>query len=118
MLRGERLIRNQVFVREVNTRVHEAARALGRSAEDEREQPFEIFCECSRKSCFDRISLTLREYEVLRADLTTFAVAPGHEIESIEQAVARSERFVTVRKFHPESVKIALTSGPPESSDD
>jgi hypothetical protein len=116
MLKGERLIRNQIFVREVNARVHEAAQALG-DVSDERAQHFEVFCECSRKKCFERIVLTLREYEILRSDLRTFAVTPGHESESIEQVVARNERFVTVRKFHPETVEIALKSGLPDQSD-
>ena len=110
MLRGERLIRNQIFVREVNENVHEAARVLGASR-DERDHRFEMFCECSRKSCFDRIVVTLNEYEVLRDEPTTFALAAGHESASIEQVVARNERFVTVRKFHPETVRLAEESG-------
>jgi hypothetical protein len=112
MLRGERLIRNQLFVREVNARVHGAARELGGSA-GEPAQRFEIFCECSRKSCFDRIPLAVSEYEAIRADPTTFAVVPGHEIASIEQVVERNDRFLTVRKFHPESIRIASESGTP-----
>jgi hypothetical protein len=112
MLRGERLIRNQLFVREVNARVHSAARQLGGSAGDPA-QHFEIFCECSRKSCFDRIPLSVSEYEELRSDPTAFAVVPGHELPSIEQVVERNERFLTVRKFHPESIRIAAESGTP-----
>jgi hypothetical protein len=110
MLRGERLIRNQIFVREVNEHVHEAALVLG-GVSDDRDHWFEMFCECSRKSCFGRILVTLHEYEALRAEPTTFAVAAGHESGSIEQVVARNGRFVTVRKFHPETVKIARESG-------
>jgi hypothetical protein len=117
MLRGERLIQNQIFVREVNEHVHEAARVLG-GAGDEGDHPFEMFCECSRKQCFDRIVVTLKEYEALRAEPTVFAVTAGHESESIEQVVARNERFVTVRKFHPETVKLARESGAPGRSKD
>ena len=112
MLRGERLIKNQIFAREVNARVREAARELGGSG-GEPAEPFEIFCECSRRQCFDRIGLTVREYEALRADPTAFAVVSGHELPSIEQVVDRNERFVTVRKFHPESIKIAVERLPP-----
>src|SRR5919197_3566412 len=112
MLRGERLIRNQIFVREVNEHVHEAAQVLGASR-DERDHRFEMFCECSRKSCRERITVTLDEYEALRAEPTTFAVAGGHESESIERVVARNARFVTVRKFHPATVKLARESNRP-----
>jgi hypothetical protein len=57
-------------------------------------------CECAEPTCIDRITLTMDEYEVLRGDPTTFAVAPGqaHVWPEIEDVVVRKDRFWVVRK--------------------
>ena len=103
MNREDRLARNETLFREVNERIEEV-----RSPEEDQ---IEFLCECGVEACKDVISLTVAEYEELRADSTTFAVVPGHSIEDIESVVAKTERFDVVRK-HPSEQDIARSTDP------
>jgi hypothetical protein len=105
MLRGERLIKNQALIRELNEQVDQVARQLG-DAPGEPGQ-LQVFCECANRSCFRHIPLTRPEYEALRRDPDAFLVVPGHEIPSIEQAVKRTGDYLIVVKIHPETTRIA-----------
>jgi hypothetical protein len=57
-------------------------------------------CECADNGCVERIALTTAEYEQVRADATTFAIAAGqgHVFEQIEDVVRRTERYWVVQK--------------------
>jgi hypothetical protein len=96
MSREERLARNEVLFREVNERIKEVTT----SPHDE---ATEFLCECGRDECRNVVPLSSEEYEALRADATTFAVLPGHEIEDVEHVVRRTDRFNVVRKHEEES---------------
>jgi hypothetical protein len=111
MLRAERLVRNQILFRATNEEVRKAAAVLGDGL-DRPETLFEFVCECGRRRCSTLVRLTVAEYEAVRGDAASFVVAPGHEIESIEQVVARNDRYVAVRKFHPEPIKLAVELDP------
>jgi hypothetical protein len=102
--RTERIARNESLFREVNERVEEvsAAALLER---------IDFLCECGDDTCTESISLERAEYERLRSDPLLFGVKPGHEIEDVEDVVARNERFHTVRK-HEEGGRIARESDP------
>ena len=111
VLRAERVVRNQIFFREVNEEIGAAARRLSRAPELA-DVHFHFLCECAKRGCVDPISLSAEEYEALRQDPLMFVVAPGHQIASIEQLVAQNERFACVRKFHPEPSKSAREHDP------
>jgi hypothetical protein len=106
--REDRLARNETLFREVNERIEEI-RSPG-------EDQIEFLCECGVEECKDAVTLTVAEYEKLRADPTTFAVLPGHSIEDIESVVVETERFHVVRK-HPRERDIARSSDPRSGSD-
>jgi len=59
---------------------------------------FEFICECSTSGCFERVSLTLAEYERIRQDGTHFLLAAGHEDIAIEQVIAERDGYVVVEK--------------------
>lgn len=103
MNREDRLARNETLFREVNERIEEV-----RSPEEDK---IEFLCECGVEECRDTISLTVTEYEQVRADSTTFAVVPGHSIDDIEGVVVETERFHVVRK-HPSEQDIAHSTDP------
>ena len=71
--RDERLAQNEVLFRTVNEAIEQKAIELG-GLDD-----YEFICECSSSGCFDRVSLTLSDYEYVRREGTRFFVAPGHE---------------------------------------
>jgi hypothetical protein len=90
--RQERLAKNESLFRVVNENISDLASGLGGN------EPFEFICECSTSGCFERLSLTLAEYERVRADGTHFLLADGHEDIEIEQVIAHHKEYVVVEK--------------------
>jgi hypothetical protein len=91
--RAERQGRNESLFREVNERIAELNQTFqieGRS---------EFLCECSREECKEPVSISIDEYETVRRAPTRFFVIPGHEDESVERVIERSDRYVVVEKF-------------------
>jgi hypothetical protein len=60
--------------------------------------PNEFICECATSGCFERLSLTVEQYERVREDGAHFLLAPGHEDIEVEQVVAVLEGYVVVEK--------------------
>ena len=59
----------------------------------------EILCECPAKGCLKHISLTLDEYETVRARVSAHSfVLPGHEVREIDRVVEQNERYMVVKK--------------------
>lgn len=85
--------RTQALFRDVNERIAESAQRF----DAERTQ---FVCECADPSCTHRLEASLVEYEEIRADPTTFLLAPGHAHEDIERVVEDRGRFHVVEKMH------------------
>jgi hypothetical protein len=90
--RQERLAKNESLFRALNENINALASGLGGR------EPFEFICECSTSGCFERLWLTLAEYERIRRDGTHFLLADGHEDIEIEQVIERHDQFVVVEK--------------------
>jgi hypothetical protein len=90
--RQERLAKNESLFRGLNENISNIAIGLGG------EDPFEFICECSTSGCFERLSLTLAEYERVRQEGTHFLLADGHEDIEIEQVIAHYSGYVVVEK--------------------
>jgi hypothetical protein len=90
--REERLAKNEVVFRVLNENIQGIASTLGPGA------PFEFICECATSGCFERLTLTLEEYESVRGDGTRFLLAVGHEDIEVEQVVEVCENYVVVEK--------------------
>jgi hypothetical protein len=105
--RQRRIGENEVIFREVNERVRETHETF-----DVASGEAEFVCECGAASCVERISMTLTEYEQVRADSTQFAIVPGHEIDDVEEVVRRAERFWVVRKEAGEAEELARETDP------
>jgi hypothetical protein len=88
----ERRARTEALFRDVNERIAESAERFDADAT-------EFVCECADPSCTHRVEASLREYEQVRAEPTTFLVSPGHEQRDIEQVVSDRGRFRIVDKF-------------------
>lgn len=90
--RQERLAKNESLFRTLNENISDLASKLaGR-------EPFEFICECATSGCFERVSLTLLEYERIRQDGTHFLLAEGHEDIEVEQVIAHHTGYVVVEK--------------------
>jgi hypothetical protein len=90
--REERLAKNEVLFRSVNEAIEQQAIRFGGIDE------YEFICECASRNCLDRITLTLRQYEHIRAEGTRFFVAPGHANVEVEQVVEQAPRYHVVQK--------------------
>jgi hypothetical protein len=106
MSREERVARNEALFREVNERI----KLVNESQEAPSETEF--LCECGDPECTIPISLTLAEYEQVRRVSTHFAIVPGHSDPSIEQVVARHDRFAVVEKTDPDAARVAVREDP------
>lgn len=106
--RARRAAETQSLFRSVNNRVKRLNDAFGVAT------PYDQWaCECARLECTEKIQLTRDEYEQLRRDSNSFAVAPGdeHVDPEIERVVSRTERFWVVRKVGAGAERAAELDG-------
>ncbi len=109
-LRQERIARNQALFREVNERLESLNRTMSELI------PISDFiCECANPECFERIGLTIPEYEALRAEPTHFAVRHGHVFAEAERIVERKNGYSVVEKFE-EAGSYAIETDPRRGS--
>jgi hypothetical protein len=104
--REERVARNETLFREVNERIKQVNVTLATA------EATDFLCECGDESCTLPISLTLAEYEAVRAEATHFAVVPGHVVPDIERVVAQNDRYLVVEKTDPDAARIVEAEDP------
>jgi hypothetical protein len=94
--RQQRAAQNQSLFREVNERVKDV------------NDSFHVFttlsewvCECANDECFERITMSAREYEDIRRDATRFFVSPNdqHVWPDAERVVERLTNYWVVEKI-------------------
>ena len=106
MSREERVARNEALFREVNEQIKQVNEDAPAAAETA------FVCECGDPECTGPVSLSLVEYEEVRADPTHFAILPGHVHPEVEVVVAHNDRFAVVRKNEPQAARIAVREDP------
>jgi len=89
----ERLAKNEVLFRTVNEAIEQQALRFG-GIDDE----YEFICECSSTECVEKMTLTLRQYEQIRAEGTHFLLVPGHADPGLELVVERTANHHVVEK--------------------
>lgn len=87
--REEHLASNEVLFRSINESIQEMAASLSE---------YDFICECSSRGCLDRVTLTHRQYEHIRAEGTRFFVTPGHEDPAVELVVEKWPTYFVVEK--------------------
>ncbi|MGH3045538.1 MAG: hypothetical protein ACRDNC_00815 [Gaiellaceae bacterium] len=90
--RETRLARNETLFREVNERIESVSQNF------EVDGAKEFLCECGREDCLEKVQLTRKEYEAVRAEPAYFLVLPGHERTEAERVVERHEGYLVVEK--------------------
>jgi hypothetical protein len=101
----ERRATTEALFRDVNERIAESAERFDA-------EHTEFVCECSDPNCTHRVAASLAEYEQVRAEPTTFLIAPGHEQEDIEQVVADRGRYRIVDKVQTVVRRIVIRLDP------
>jgi hypothetical protein len=105
--RERRIGANEAIFREVNERIEQLNRTFATLTET-----MEIMCECGELSCAQMISLSIADYERVRADSALFAVVPGHELTDVEDVVQEQDGFNVVRKHPGEPAAVAKATDP------
>jgi len=90
--RDERLAQNEAIFRTVNESIEQQALKFGGL------DNYQFICECAASECFERITLTLEQYERIRGEGRTFVVIPGHEYDEIELVIEKQATYSVVRK--------------------
>jgi hypothetical protein len=57
-----------------------------------------FYCECANTACRQHLTLTLREYESVRANSRRFVIVPGHDEPEVERVVEEHERYAVIEK--------------------
>jgi hypothetical protein len=100
-----RIAANETRFREVNEAIE---RGLWPGEED---SIVAFRCECARLECNRLVSITPREYELVRADGRRFLVLPGHEDTAVETVVLSRPGYRVVEK-HDGAGRLADASDP------
>ena len=108
--RDQRLAGNEALFREVNERVAEVATHFVEV--ETRGEQINFACECGRATCAEPITMTLAEYEAIRAQSTHFAVVPQHEQLEIEVVIERHPTYFVVEKNEPDAEEVARETDP------
>jgi hypothetical protein len=93
--RQERAANNQTLFREVNERVKDVnVNFHAHSAVSE------WVCECANDTCFERVEMSMSEYEDIRSAGERFFVAPSdeHVWPDVEQVTVRNDRYWVLEK--------------------
>ena len=95
---AERIVENEVVLREVNERIAEKSSDLEARGLAESDDTSEYLCSCGQRDCDESVELTLEEFADAHSRDDQFIVAPGHYLPEIEEVVADHERYMVVRK--------------------
>jgi hypothetical protein len=101
----ERRATTEALFRDVNERIAESAERFDA-------EHTEFVCECSDPNCTHRVTASLAEYEDVRAEPTTFLVAPGHEQTDIERVVSDRGRYRIVDKVQAVVRRVVIRLDP------
>lgn len=104
--RKRRIGLNEALFREVNERLQELAEGFAQA------EKLDLICECGNASCASRIEMDRNEYEQVRLDSATFAIAKGHEYPDVEEIVERRKAYDVVRKTAAAAEAVAEKTNP------
>jgi hypothetical protein len=91
--RERRIAENETRFREVNERLERVQTSVGTG-----NGGIAVLCECGDRDCSEQITLTLADYEAVRADPVAFVIKTGHEAPEAEHLVERHTNYSIVRK--------------------
>ena len=98
---------NESLFREVNEQIESLNRDLG--PEDRK---MTAICECANGDCTERLAISLREYEKVRADPHCYIIVPGHDLPEFESVVANGDGYDVVRKEEGTAAALAEETDP------
>ena len=113
----DKLVENEVVFRTRNEQVEKGFQAIKRiAAEDGQlhmvkkiDQPLHFFCECSDENCQKRVVIEPSIYNDIHTQRDQFIVLPEHDVQALEQIVAKKKGYWIVKKYgHPPETSTKL----------
>jgi hypothetical protein len=92
MDRGQRIAENEKLFREVNERVAQMQTSFQSGPDPE------WVCECGDETCFEKLTIPMREYRAVRRRDDWFMIMPGHEKPDLERVVSERAGYDVVEK--------------------
>jgi len=105
--RQRRLALNEAVFRDVNERIRDTHERFELNP-----ATLDLVCECGQIDCTERLTMSLADYEGVRADPRQFAIVPGHDDEAVEVILARRDTYDLVRKRPGEPAEVAEATDP------
>jgi hypothetical protein len=99
--REERIAQNEAASREINEGIEDA------KSNDSSGGYVRMLCECGQAQCDRVVAITVQEYEAVRRDPRTFAVAKEHVEPEMERVVSETDRFSVVQKREGTPAEVA-----------
>lgn len=94
---ARRKAQNELFFRSINERIDKTGNIILNDSQ-KYITPIDFVCECSKVTCYDKIPLSLKEYEEIRIKRKSFIITPGHEMDEIEDVTREDDKFSLVQK--------------------
>lgn len=98
MDRAQRLRENEDLMERLNARMLETVEEIREEADEDPDEPFGFFCECSSLACRERVLVRPSRWLEVHRDPDRFVLVPGHEIPDIERVVDQEQGYLIVRK--------------------
>jgi hypothetical protein len=98
---------NEAVFREVNERILDVSERF-----ELEPKTLDLICECADSECAERISMSVSDYEQVRADSLQFAIFPGHEDPTVEVVIAHEQTYDLVRKRPGDAAAAAAATDP------
>jgi hypothetical protein len=93
MDRQTRIEENEKLFREVNERVAQMHKGFQSGPDPE------WICECGDETCFEKVAISLDDYQAIRARNDWFFVKAGHDKADVERIVDRRDAYFVVEKY-------------------
>lgn len=93
-----RLVNNEQLAREKNEAATKGLKKYFRKDKSLQSTPVSFECECADSACKETILISIQDYEKKHKKRNEFVVVPGHNVPTIENVVAESIHYDTVKK--------------------
>jgi len=94
---AKKLKQNEITFKKVNEGIKKIEKnSLTPTAQ--KNNQIDFVCECSDENCFEKIRLTVVEFESFRRNQNQFIIKENHQTPEIEQEIGGSKDFVIVEK--------------------
>lgn len=96
-LSERRLVENELVFRHHNNK--QKNRQRRESSVDDSELYVDFYCECSSRTCHERIPISVEEYEDAHKSNKQFIALPGHADKAIEEVIKAKSGFNVIQKY-------------------